>query len=246
MLADLWDNLEPLLESYGLWVVGGSVFVESFGAPVPAESVLVAASLLASQGKLQIIPLLLCAWVASVAGDNVGYCIGRYGGRRLILRYGHLAFITEERLVQVETFFARYGGYVVLFARLFAVLRQFNGIVAGTSRMPWLRFTLFNTIGAALWVGLWGGGSYFLGQRITPLLAEIEAVEPYIVMGGMVILVTVVWVVLRFVYRRRKKTKAQATTVEKADVNSAPEVQAGAKAGTARPTSARSDQSETP
>src|SRR5262249_47576187 len=65
------------------------------------------------------------------------------------------------------------GDIVVLFARFVIVLRQFNGIVAGTLEMPWPRFLLYNAIGAALWIGVWGGGTYWLGERFFRYLHSI-------------------------------------------------------------------------
>ena len=78
--------------------------------PMPGETLLIASALLASRGKMGIVPLLLTACIAAVTGDNIGYAIGRFGGRRLVLRYGRYVLITEERLQRAEGFFRRYGG----------------------------------------------------------------------------------------------------------------------------------------
>jgi membrane protein DedA with SNARE-associated domain len=101
-----------------------------------------------------------------VLGDNIGFAIGHFGGRRLVVRYGARIGITDARLDKVEKFFERFGGEVVLVARFFAIARQLNGIVAGTVGMSWWRFLVYNAIGAALWVGAWGGGVYALGERL--------------------------------------------------------------------------------
>ena len=98
---------------------------------------------------------MFLAWLGGVIGDNIGYAIGYSGGHRLMLRHGGRIGITQGKLDQVEKFFARYGSAVILFARFVVVLRQFNGIVAGTLEMPWWRFVTLNAIGAALWVGFW-------------------------------------------------------------------------------------------
>ncbi len=81
-------------------------------------------------------------------------------------RFGAKVGLTEERFARVEGMFRRYGGATVAFARFFAVLRQLNGIVAGTLGMHWLRFLLYNSIGAALWVGVWVLGPYYLGEHV--------------------------------------------------------------------------------
>lgn len=203
MLDHLWSDLEGLLQTYGLWAVTGSVFVESFGAPLPAESLLIAAGFLATQGKMSILNLLALSWAASVLGDNVGYCIGRFAGRRLILRYGRYVFVTHERLNLAEAFFLRYGGVVVLVARFVLVLRQLNGIVAGTSRMPWRRFMLYNASGALIWVGVWGGGSYLFGQEIENLLDRHKNAEPYLIAGILVVIAIGVAVTRRWLRKHR-------------------------------------------
>jgi membrane protein DedA with SNARE-associated domain len=83
-----------------------------------------------------------------------------------VVRYGARIGITDARLDKVEKFFERFGGEVVLVARFFAIARQLNGIVAGTVGMNWWRFLAYNGIGAALWVGAWGGGVYALGEKL--------------------------------------------------------------------------------
>lgn len=139
--------------------------LENLGVPMPGQTMLIAAALLASQGDMHIVLLLLTAWAAAVTGDAIGYAIGRFGGRALVLRYGHYVFINQRRLEYVENFFRRHGGIVVVVARFFEVLRQINGIVAGAAQMPWRRFLIYNILGAALWVGFWGTLFYQLGER---------------------------------------------------------------------------------
>jgi membrane protein DedA with SNARE-associated domain len=167
-------DLAPYLEHYGYFAVFGGLLLESFGLPLPGESLLIAGAALASQGALHLIPLLVTAWGAAVLGDNIGYAIGRFGGRRLILRHGRHIGITERRLVRVEKFFGRYGAGVVLAARFFAVLRQLNGLVAGAAGMGWWRFLAYNALGAAVWVGVWGIGVYVLGHDLRGLVPWVH------------------------------------------------------------------------
>jgi membrane protein DedA with SNARE-associated domain len=176
-LSDLHETLAlvaPYLDRYGYAAVAGALLLESFGLPLPGEAMLIAGAALAADGELRLAPLLLCAWLAAVVGDNIGFAIGRFGGRRLVLRYGAGIGITESRLARVEGFFHRYGGQVVLLARFFALVRQLNGIVAGTAGMSWWRFLAFNGAGAALWVSAWGGGVYFFGQSLGQLAARFH------------------------------------------------------------------------
>jgi membrane protein YqaA with SNARE-associated domain len=119
---------------------------------LPGESLLIFGSVMAEHGNMSFPLLLLFAWIGGVIGDNIGYLIGKKLGRVVLLRYGGKIGITPKRLSQVEVVFARYGSLTVAFARFFNVLRQLNGVVAGTLEMDWWRFLLFNAIGRALWV----------------------------------------------------------------------------------------------
>lgn len=159
------EHVRHFVTDYGYLAVFLEIFLEDFGLPTPGETMLIAGAILASHGSLNIMWLLPIAWAAAVCGDSIGYVIGAKGGNKLLTRYGEKIGITEERLLNVESFFARYGDIVVVFARFFVILRQFNGIVAGTLEMPWPRFFIYNAIGAALWVGFWGGATYWLGRR---------------------------------------------------------------------------------
>ncbi|MEQ1667556.1 MAG: DedA family protein [Sulfuriferula sp.] len=187
---------EPYLERYGYAAVFMGILVEDFALPAPGESLLIAAAFLAAQGKLHIAPLLLLAWLGAVLGDNIGYLIGRFGGRVVVLRAGRYLGLNVAHLTRVEYFFARYGGWLVAFARFVAVLRQLNGIVAGLARMPWWRFLAFNALGAALWVGVWGMGAYYLGKRIAQPLLLLKQLEPYALAAGLIAIVAVVIYVL--------------------------------------------------
>jgi len=188
-MSDFFVTVKPYLDHYGYWALFGAILLEDFGLPMPGETLLIASALLASQGKMGIVPLLLTACIAAVTGDNIGYAIGRFGGRRLVLRYGRYVLITEERLQRAEGFFRRYGGAVVLMARFFAVLRQLNGIVAGTAKMSWRRFLAYNMLGAALWVGFWGMLFYKLGEKAVRFGAGINKLEFLLIFGVIAVLV---------------------------------------------------------
>ncbi len=161
----------------------GAILPEGFGIPLPGQSMLMVGAFLASRGKLNIIPLLFIAWAAAIAGNSIGYMIGRFGGRALILRYGGHVFISQKRLEYVETFFRRHGGVLVVVARFFEILRQMNGIVAGITKMPWGVFHFYNALGAALWVGFWGMLVYQMGKKAGILVRFFYRVELILLIG---------------------------------------------------------------
>lgn len=171
------ETLQPYIMHYGYWAVFGAILLEDFGIPVPGETLLIAGALLASAGKMHIVHLLIAAWFGAVAGDNIGYAIGRFAGRHMVLRFGHYVFFTQQHLEHTEVFLGKYGGAMVVLARFIEVLRQLNGIVAGIARMPWWRFLAYNTLGAALWTCLWGLLFYELGGKAIRFLHAFKRVE---------------------------------------------------------------------
>lgn len=187
MLAHYLEVARPWLEEYGYFMLFATVFVEGFGVPVPGQTLIMASALLAEKGDMHIAAVFLVAWSAAVMGDNAGYLIGRWGGRKLLLKLR----IKPAQLDRMEYFFTHYGSGIVIFARFVDVLRQLNGVVAGSMGMPWRKFVLFNALGAALWVGLWGGGVYFLSQYIAPIEMFFKATQPYLIALGLLALVAV-------------------------------------------------------
>jgi membrane protein DedA with SNARE-associated domain len=185
--------LAPLLDHWGYLAVGFLIFVEDFGVPAPGETVLIAAAVYAGAGRLNIVAVGVVGFVAAVLGDNIGYAIGRFGGRTLVLRFGRYVRLTEERLARAESFFARHGGKIVIVARFIEGLRQANGIIAGIARMHWLRFVAFNSLGAALWVATWTSVGYLAGNHIQAIYTQASRYALYLLaVAGLAIIVLII------------------------------------------------------
>ncbi|MBM6595477.1 DedA family protein [Microvirga sp. BT291] len=152
--------IEPAITTYGVWALFVILYFESFGVPLPGESALFTCSLLAVRGDLAIGHVFLAAWIGGVLGDSTGYLIGRFGGRYVLERFGPWVKLTPERLARFEGQFKTKGFFIVLGARFVPVLRQLNGLVAGSVNMPWHHFVVANAIGGALWAGVWSFGPY--------------------------------------------------------------------------------------
>jgi membrane protein DedA with SNARE-associated domain len=193
-------TLAPLLDHWGYLAVGFLLFVEDFGVPAPGETVLIAASVYAGAGRLNIVAVGLIGFAAAVLGDNLGYAIGRLGGRTLVLRFGRYVFLTEKRLEKAEAFFTRHGGKIVTVARFIEGLRQANGIIAGLTKMPWPRFVAFNALGAALWVGTWTSVGYLAGNHIGTIYTEVNRYALYL-LAAVALLVAAL--IVRYWRRRR-------------------------------------------
>jgi membrane protein DedA with SNARE-associated domain len=173
-LPGVLHSLEAPLQDYGYLAIAGFVFLEDFGVPVPGETILVVGAVYAGIGRLSVVLVALLGLVAATLGDNVGFAIGHFGGRPLVVRYGRYILLTPQRLDRATAFFERHGGKIVMLARFIEGLRQANGIIAGISGMHWAKFLVFNAIGAALWVAVWTSVG-FLGQ---PHHVDLQRREP--------------------------------------------------------------------
>jgi membrane protein DedA with SNARE-associated domain len=200
-LPGVLGSLAPLLDHYGYLAIGGLIMLEDFGVPAPGETVLIAGAVYAGTGHLNIVAVAAIAIAAAVLGDNIGYAIGHFGGRPLVLRFGRYVFLTPARLDTAERFFTRHGGKVVTIARFVEGLRQANGIVAGITGMPWRRFLAFNTLGAALWVGMWAGLGYLAGNHITAIYEQVHRYQLYALLALGLVLVALI---IRHLLRRRR------------------------------------------
>jgi membrane protein DedA with SNARE-associated domain len=179
-LPGVLHGLEPTLNHFGYLAVVGLVLIEDFGVPVPGETVLILAAVYAGTGRLNIVLVSLLGFCGAVLGDNIGFAIGHFGGRRLAQRYGRFIFLTPERLDKATRFFDRHGGRIIIVARFVEGLRQANGIIAGTTGMHWARFLVFNAIGAALWVAVWTSVGYFSGSHIDAIYHDATRYSTYL------------------------------------------------------------------
>jgi membrane protein DedA with SNARE-associated domain len=202
-LPGVFNSLEPTLRHYGYLAVGGILFLEDFGVPLPGETMLIAASLYAGTGSLNIWLVGLVAVVGAVLGDNVGFAIGHFGGRKLIDRFGKYVLMTPERLDKVEAFFRKHGTRVVVIARFVEGLRQANGLIAGTVGMRWPKFLAANVVGAVGWVAFWASLGYFAGNHV-------ETISKYFTYFAIGLVVLVVLVVSRHLIAHRRKRTAEA------------------------------------
>ena len=206
-LPGVLHSLEPTLTQYGYLAVAGLVLIEDFGVPLPGETVLILAAVYAGAGRLNVILVALLGFCGAVLGDNIGFAIGHFGGRRLAERYGRYIFLTPARLDRATGFFERHGGKIITVARFIEGLRQANGIIAGTTGMDWRRFLIFNALGAALWVALWTSVGYFSGSHIDTIYNDATRYDKYFAIAiGVLVLAYITWRVAGSRRRRRESS----------------------------------------
>ena len=166
------------VQDYGLYFLFVIVCLESAGLWLPGETALIAAAVYASKGHLSITGVVVVAGAAAIIGDNIGYWLGREGGRRLIYRYTLLRRFADRVLPPAERFFARHGGKAVFFARFFGGVRVTGAWMAGITQMSWWRFLFWNALGGVVWAVGVGLIAFFVGK------AAADAIAHYGLYGG--------------------------------------------------------------
>ncbi len=149
---------------------------KSAGLPIPGTTTLIAAVVLASQGRLAIAPIVALAIAGATIGGHIGYLAGRHGGRRLITRRGRWHDHRVRALAQGEAFWALHGQKTVLVARLFPVLRHVGGFLAGMNGMRLRRFAAWNAAGAVAWATYGTVIALTLGQAVGGFAGVLVAI----------------------------------------------------------------------
>jgi membrane protein DedA with SNARE-associated domain len=175
--------MTELLLEHGLVVLFVLVAMESAGVPLPGETALVAAAILAERGHYSLVAVIVVAAAAAIAGDNAGYWIGRKGGRALLRRTPIVRGYFERALPPSERFFRRHGAKTVFLGRFVAILRVTAAWLAGISHMQWWRFLLWNATGGIVWAALVSVVAYRFGD------AAAEAISRYGLVGAAAVLV---------------------------------------------------------
>jgi membrane protein DedA with SNARE-associated domain len=189
--------LVDLFARYGYAVVFVGVFLENAGLPVPGETALLAGAALSRSGALFLPWVIATAIVGAIFGDNIGFLVGRRGGRALLERFGSKIGLTPGRLVEFDRFFDKHGAKTVFIARFVTGLRVFGAVLAGASDLPWGRFLLYNATGAVAWATTFGAVGYFLAY-------SWETLEEWIGRSGLVLLAAVAIIAVVAVLRRRR------------------------------------------
>jgi membrane protein DedA with SNARE-associated domain len=166
-LASFSTSLISLVQVHGPWIIFVVVALESAGVPLPGETILVSAALLAATtNQIDIAIVVGTAAAGAIVGDGIGYTVGRRFGMQLLRKYGRYIRLDENRLLIGRYLFSRYGNAVVFFGRFIAVLRMFAALLAGANGMPAGRFFFFNVTGGICWACLFGFGTYVVGTEI--------------------------------------------------------------------------------
>ena len=198
-------HLIQLLHAYGNVVVAVVVGMESLGLPLPGETLLIAAAVLAATThQLNIVLVITSAALGAIIGQTAGYAIGWGVGFRLLRRYGRYIGLTDRRLAYGRALFRRHGVKVVFASRFIVLLRTLAALLAGANRMPWGRFMAANIVGSIVWSTLYGCGAYLLGHEAKHVAGPIAIGVGAIVAVG---------VLAAGIYARRREHQVLAQPV---------------------------------
>ena len=229
-LPGFLNSLAGPIDHYGYWAVALLLLLENIGVPVvPGEFAMIVGAIFAATGRagLNIVAVGIVALAASFAGAEIGYLIGRFAGRELILHYGKYAFLKEHHLDRAQGIVDRYGGVVVIIARFIVGLREANGIIAGITQMRWLTFTIYNAIGACAWVGTWVSVGYVAGDHINTIYKVVNRVAIYLLVAVAVLVVG--YLIWRLIRRRRAREAPESETAPETDDDLAAEESLGSE-----------------
>jgi membrane protein DedA with SNARE-associated domain len=200
-LPGFLNSVAGPVEHYGYWAIALLLLLENIGIPViPGELAMITGAIFAGTGRagLNVVGVGIVAVTAAIIGAEIGYLVGRFAGRELILRYGRYVFIKPHHLERAEAIVDRYGGIVVVIARFIVGLREANGIIAGISQMRVATFTFFNVIGAFAWVATWVTLGYAAGDHIDTIYTDVNRYALYLLLTLVVALVSYVgWRLVR-------------------------------------------------
>jgi undecaprenyl-diphosphatase len=160
----------------GYVVLFALVGAESGGVPVPGESALIAAGVLANHGQLHVGVVIAVAAVAAIVGDNIGYLIGRSRGRRLLERPGFMERYRRSILHKGDPFFEKHGPRAVFLGRWILGLRVGAAWLAGINRMPWPTFLFWNALGGIAWATSVGLLAFYLGPTAEQIFKDLGVI----------------------------------------------------------------------
>jgi membrane-associated protein len=187
-----------LVQEYGLWFLFLLVAGESAGLWLPGETALIAAAIYAAAGHLSIVEVIVVAAAAAIIGDNIGYWIGREGGRAILDRVPIIGPRIAGLLPAGERFFDRHGGKAVFLARFFSGLRVVAAWVAGISKMHWWKFFAWNAAGGIVWATGIGLAAYYGGKALADALSRYGLFAGI----GLAVIAVLAFFGMRFWHRR--------------------------------------------
>ena len=181
---------------------GAIIAIEALGVPLPGETAVILGGLAANQGRLSIVAVIVVAAAAAIVGDNIGFMIGRRGGRALLERPGRFYEERQRMLAVADPFFERHGPKAVFLGRWITGLRVWTSWLAGASDMRWPTFLVWNALGGTAWAVSVALAAYYGGKSVETVFSKVG------LYGGIAAIVLIV-IGVAYIWRRRRRARAQ-------------------------------------
>jgi membrane-associated protein len=195
---NLTDQVLAALLTYGLPVLFGVILICSVGIPFPISLMLVAAGSFVEQGEMKLWQVITVASLAAVLGDQIGYGLSRWGGRRLVDRIGR-RLGAENKIKEAEALTQRWSGAGIFLSRwLITALGPWVNVASGIAGYPWRRFLLWDVLGEVLWVALYVAIGYTFSNRVQ-YLAEMLGNLSWVIVG-LILAVILGWQLIRYMH----------------------------------------------
>jgi membrane protein DedA with SNARE-associated domain len=195
-------HIQLWIQHFGYPGVFFLLLFEMIGMPMPAETTLVFTGIEWNKGILTLAPLLTAAIAGHIIGSTIAYSIGRFLGLRFILRFGKWVGLTDERLDKVNIKFHKHGKWIILIAKFIAGVRVLVPYLAGINRMPFLKFTVYNSISSIVWVTVFIFAGKYLGREWAHLHKSLHHY-----MLPLVCILIIVTAVLLIIRNKRARAK---------------------------------------
>jgi membrane protein DedA with SNARE-associated domain len=163
MLHDFIDWVLATVEAWGYWGIFFAMALESTVFPVPSELVVIPAGMLAYQGKLNLLGVILASTFGSLLGASLNYVFAMWVGRPFLEKYGKYFFVRPALLHKTDAFFSKHGAISTFTGRLIPGIRHLISLPAGLARMNFASFAFYTTVGAGLWSVVLALFGYFIG-----------------------------------------------------------------------------------
>ena len=195
-------SILSVTQNLGYPLLGVFVGIEALGVPVPGETAVIFGGLAASSGRLNIVLVIVVASAGAIIGDNIGFVIGRRGGRAVLTRPGRFEAERRRVLEIGDPFFERHGGKAVFLGRWIAGLRIWASWLAGASQMRWRTFLIWNALGGIAWATSVSLAAYYGGRSVEAVFSKVGI---YALIAAAVVVVLAVGYLMR---RRRRRQDA--------------------------------------
>lgn len=182
MLHEIVDFIVQTVGDLGYMGIFVMMFLESTFFPFPSEVVMIPAGYLVHKGEMNMAMVLFCGISGSLAGALFNYFLAIYVGRAILIKYGRYFFIKESTIIKAENFFAKHGHISTFSGRLIPAVRQLISFPAGLARMNLMSFSIYTTLGAAIWVVILTLLGYYIGDN-EALVKEYLSTIIYALLG---------------------------------------------------------------